>query len=131
MSDGDGFPRPQHGYGQSAARAPLASGAEFAERIGDPSHRSGPERTVSGECRGDFGRRHRAHEQADAGSGVAAVDDVIGLGEAAGSDAVNAPLARRASFDSRAEPLDRFRGRKHVVGFKQPCRSRFACGQGG
>ena len=78
---------------QPPAAPPARLGAEERQRLGDPPHRPAAQAGVAGEGRGDVGRRHRPHDQPHAGAGVAVVDHVLGLLEAADADALR-PASR-------------------------------------
>ena len=102
---GIGFAAPVSVIGSRPPRRPRASAPNSASgSVTRPIGRLAQAR-VAGEGRGDVGRRHRAHDQPHAGAGVAAVDHVLGLLEAADADAVaRATRPARAARPSRRRP---------------------------
>ena len=64
-------------------------------------------------------RRHCPHDQAHAGSRIAAIDDGIGLAKAPHAHAVNAPIARSMLGDDCAKCAHGLGRIQHVIPLKQ------------
>ena len=116
---GSGLAAPDQRDRQPPAAPAARLGAEQRQRVGHPPHRPAAQAGVAGEGRGDVGGRHRAHDQPHAGAGVAVVDDVLRLPEAADADALDPPLAGPEPLDRRAEGPHRPAGVDHVLALEQ------------
>jgi hypothetical protein len=89
------------GQGQAALVAAQPGGAHAGQRIQHPAHRPAAQGIVAGEGGAQREARRRAHDQPHAGAGVAAVDHVRRLDEAA--LALDPPAADAFLLDPRAE----------------------------
>ena len=107
--------RPGHGDRQPPATPTPRLGTEERQGLGDTPHRPSAEARIAGEGRGDVGRRHRAHDQPHPGTGVAVVDHVLRLAEAAHADPLDPPGTRARPLDGGAEGAHRPAGIEHVL----------------
>ena len=121
--------RPHQRQRQPPALASVGPRAEQRHRIGDPPHRPRPQRGIAGEGGTEGRGRHRPHDQPHAGARIAAVDHVLGLGEAAHAHALHRPVAAAVIGDLRSEGAHRLRGVQHVLAFQQPRDPGLAHGQ--
>ena len=78
---------------QPAAGAGQEDCAHAAQRLDHAAHRPRAQRGVAGEEAGEAVAGEQAHQQARPGAGIAEVEHVGGLGEAADADAPDAPAA--------------------------------------
>ncbi len=115
------------GQGKPALVATHIGDAHLRERIEHPAHRPLDQRMVAREGGRQRKGGRRAHDQTDAGAGIAAVDDRIRLGQAA--PAVDDPGAVLLA-DIGAEGDHGIPGGQDVVAFEQAFDARFAFGQG-
>ena len=104
---------------QTAALARDDAGADAAQRLGGARHRPAAQRGVAGEEDGDGMAGDDAHEEPRAGAGIAEIDDVLRLYEAADPDAVDMPAPRRLAVDLGAERAHRLGGAQHVLALEQ------------
>ena len=65
-------------------------------------------------------RREDAEQEPRRGAGIAEIDDIRGLGEAAEPDPVDDPAPVRLALDAGAHRAQRRGGRQHILAFQQP-----------
>ncbi len=106
------------GQRQPALGATRPGRAHLAERPQHPAHRPAAQGFIAREGRREVEAGHRAHDQAHAGAGVAAVDHVGRFRKSAAS--FDPPTALAQAFDARAEAAHGLGGAKHIVPFKKP-----------
>ena len=95
--------RSAHGRRQAVAGAGDDLDAHAAQRIEHAAHRPPDQRGVAGEGGGEGVAAGDAQRQADAGAGIAVVDDALGLEQAADAEPVDPPGAGAGAGDGRAE----------------------------
>jgi hypothetical protein len=105
------------GQRQAALVAAQPGGAHPGQRVQDPAHRPAAQGIVAGEGGAQRKARRRAHDQPHAGAGVAAVDHVRRLDEAA--LALDPPAADALLLDPRAEAAHGLGGRQNVGALQQ------------
>ncbi len=111
--------RADHGHRQPRAVAPDEARADRAQGLGDPAHRPPAQARVAGEDAGEGVRRHGPHQEPRAGAGIAEIEHVVGLRQAADAGAGDGPDAVAAALDAGPHRAQR-RGRaQHVVALEQ------------
>ena len=105
------------GQRQPTARAAGPGRAHFAERLQHPVHRPPAQGGVAREGGGHLETGGRAHDQANPGARVAAVDDVRRLRETA--PALYVPVAVAQPLDLRPEGAHGRGAAAHVLAFEQ------------
>ena len=104
--------------GQAAAGTVQEAGAHLDQGLHHPVHRPAAQGGVAGEGGGEVEARGGAEDEAHAGPGVAAVDDVGRLGEAAAPD--DAPPAAAQGVHVGAEGAHGRCGAQDVLALQQP-----------
>jgi hypothetical protein len=122
--------RPGHGERQSAAAARGDLGADPAQRLDHPAHRTPAQRGVAGHHRAHRMPRQHAHQEPGTGPGIAEVEHLLRRDEgthAAAPDAPGLPVA--AAIDGRAQRRHRIGGGDHIRAGQQPVDRGLASGE--
>ena len=119
--------RQRHG----AAFAGQDARAHALQRLGDPLHGADPQRGVAGQHRLDAVARDHSHQQPRAGPGVAQVEHVVRLDQAAQAAAPDVPDAVGTALDLGAHGPHGRRAAQHVLALEQPLDPALADGETG
>jgi hypothetical protein len=93
--------------------------AETRQRLDDPAHRPTAQRRVAGDEGGERVGGENAEQEPRRGAGIAEIDHILGLGQTADPDPVDAPAPVFAALDPGAHRTQRGGGGQHVLAFKQ------------
>ena len=114
---------------QTPPPAPKPDGPEKSQWIRHPRHRTLVQACIACETRRNRRGRHRPHDQPDTGPGIAAIDHVFRFAKAAGSNAVDPPLAIGMARHLGPESPHGVRRSQNIVAFQQTAHARFADGK--
>jgi hypothetical protein len=95
--------------------------AKKRQRICHPTHRAAIERRITRECHSDWRCCHRAHNQTDPSTGIAAIDHVFRFRKTADTDTLHGPFTAAVVGHGRAKRAHRLGRVQHVFAFEQAC----------
>ena len=127
--DGQRTGRAGHRQRQPAALAGHEARAHFGQRLHDARHRTAAQRGIAGEKAGDRVPRRQPHQQPRAGTGIAEIQHVLGLGKATHADTAHMPHAILGALQGRAIGLHRLGGVQHILALQQAMDRRLANGK--